>query len=53
MEEWGRGMRLWVLDFHGVSDEEKEMERWRPTMARSLREESGGGSEALHHSIVR
>ena len=34
----GRGddypKRLWVSDFGGVSDEEKEMERWRPVVAR-------------------
>ena len=34
----GRGddypKRLWVSDFGGVSDEEKEMERWRPAVAR-------------------
>ena len=53
VEEWGGGMRLWVSDFHGVSDEEKEMERWRPAVARRLREESGGGDKALHHGTVR
>ena len=26
--------RLWVSDFSGVSDEEREMERWRPMVAR-------------------
>ena len=46
-------MRLWVSDFHGVSDEEKEMERWRPAVARRLQEESGGGDKALHHGTVR
>ena len=34
MEEWGGDMSLWVSDFGGVSDEEREMERWRPTVAR-------------------
>ena len=46
-------MRLWVLDFGGVSDEEREMERWRPTVARRLWVEVDGGGEALHHGIVR
>ena len=36
VEEWGGGMRLWVSDFREVSDEEKEMERWRPAVARRL-----------------
>ena len=53
VEEWGGGMRLWVSDFRGVSDKEKEMERWRPVVARRLREESNGGDEALHHGTVR
>ena len=53
MEEWGGGMRLWVLDFRGVSDKEKEMERWRPAVARRLWVESGNGDEALHHGTVR
>ena len=34
MEEWGGDMSLWVSDFGGVSDEEREMERWRPMVAR-------------------
>ena len=46
-------MRLWVLDFRGVSDKEKEMERWRPAVARRLWVESGDGDEALHHGTVR
>ena len=53
MEEWGGGMRLWVSDFCGVSDEEKEMERWRPAVARRLWDESGSSDEALHHGTVR
>ena len=53
MEEWGGGMRLWVLDFRGVSDKEKETERWRPAVARRLWVEVDGGGEALHHGIVR
>ena len=35
-------MRLWVSDFGGVSDEERDGEV-----------EAGGGYEALHHGIVR
>ena len=46
-------MRLWVSDLGGVSDEEREIERWMPVMARRLWVEAGGGGEALHHSIVR
>ena len=46
-------MRLWVLDFRGVSDKEKEMERWRPAVARRLWVESGNADEALHHGTVR
>ena len=53
VEEWGGGMRLWVLDFRGVSDKEKETKRWRPVVARRLWVESGDGDEALHHSTVR
>ena len=30
---WRGGVRLWVSDFGGVSDEEREMERWRPVAA--------------------
>ena len=46
-------MRLWVSNFGGVSDEEKEMERWRPAVARRLWVEASGSDEALHHDIVR
>ena len=52
-------MRLFslLLDFGGVSDEERErereMERWRPAVARRLWVEAGGGGEALHHGTVR
>ena len=46
-------MRLWVSDLGGVSDEEREIERWMPVVARRLWVEAGGGGEALHHSIVR
>ena len=46
-------MRLWVLYFGGVSDEEREMERWRLAVARRLWVEAGGGDEALHHGTVR
>ena len=46
-------MRLWVSDFGGVSDEEREIERWMPVVARRLWVEAGGGGEALHHNIVR
>ena len=41
---WRGGVRLWVLDFGGVSDEERE---------RDGKEEAVGGSEALHHGTVR
>ena len=34
VEEWGGDVILWVSDFGGVSDKEREMERWRPTVAR-------------------
>ena len=34
MEEWGGDMSLWVSNFGGVSDKEREMERWRPAVAR-------------------
>ena len=33
---WRGGVRLWVSDFGGVSDEEREMERWRLAVARRL-----------------
>ena len=46
-------MRLWVSDFGGVSGEKREMERWKPAMARRLWVEAGSGGEALHHSTVR
>ena len=52
-------MRLFslLLDFGGVSDEERErereMERWRPAVARRLWVEAGSGGEALHHGTVR
>ena len=35
-------MRLWVSDFCGVSDEERDGEV-----------EAGGGDDALHHGTVR
>ena len=38
----GEGMRLWVSNFGGVSDEERDGEV-----------EAGGGYEALHHGTVR
>ena len=50
---WKEGIRLWVSDFGGVSDEEREMERWRPMVAKRLWVEADGGSEALHQDIVR
>ena len=51
---WWRGViRLWVSDFGGVSDEEREMERWRPTVARRLWVEASSGNKALHHGTVR
>ena len=50
---WRRGLRLWVLYFGGVSDEEREMERWTLAVARRLWVEADGGGEALHHGIVR
>ena len=53
MEEWGGGIRLWVLDFRGVSDKEKETERWRSAVARRLWVESSDGNEGLHHGTVR
>ena len=46
-------MRLWVSNFGGVSDEEREMERWRPTVARRLWVEASSGNKALHHGTVR
>ena len=46
-------MRLWVSDFGGVSNEEREMEGWRSTVARRLWVEASGGGEALHHSTKR
>ena len=52
-------MRLFslLLDFGGVSDEERErereMERWRPAVARRLWVEVGNSGEALHHGTVR
>ena len=46
-------MRLWVSDFGGVSDEEREMEKGRPAVARRLWVETGGSGEALHHGTVR
>ena len=36
-------MRLWVSDFGGVNDEEREMERWRLVVASKLWTEVGGG----------
>ena len=50
---WRGGVRLWVSDFGGVSDEEREMERWRLAVARRLWVEAAGGGEALHHGTVR
>ena len=47
VEEWGGGIRLWVLDFRGVSDKEKETERWRSAVARRLWVEFGDGNEDL------
>ena len=46
-------MRLWVSNFGGVSDEEREMERWRPAVARRLWVEASGSGEALHHGTMR
>ena len=46
-------MRLWVSNFGGVSDEEREMERWRPTVARRLWVEASSDNKALHHGTVR
>ena len=52
-------MRLFslLLDFGGVSDEERErereMERWRPAVARRLWVEVGSSGEALHNGTVR
>ena len=50
---WRGGLRLWVSNFGGVSDEERKMERWRPVVARRLWVEAGSGVEALHHDTVR
>ena len=36
-------MRCWVLDFGGVNDKEREMERWRSAVASRLWMEVGGG----------
>ena len=44
-------MRRWVSNFGGVSDEEREMERWRPAVARRLWVEASGSGEALHHKF--
>ena len=38
----GEGMKLWVLDFGGVSDEERDGEV-----------EAAGGGEALHNDTVK
>ena len=46
-------MRLWVSDLGGVSDEEREIERWMPVMARRLWVEVGSSGAALHHGTVR
>ena len=50
---WKGGMGLWVSDFGGMSDEEKEMERWRPAVARRVWVEVGSSGAALHHGNMR